>query len=211
MIVIVDDTFIDRHKFHDVSFLEKGIYKEICSVFPKIKTTDLPSLTDKLADCKLFCYHKTLQLYSEEGNPLGNDDNIAHRERLINKALNLKIRKIEFSRGLETNFLVKQIDKDLFYSNLKSFLDYFIQYEKVEERILFYGPDFEEQEKLSIIQNMMMRIRSMDIDAFENDEIIEKGISLLYPYEPHNIVLERWIKSHLSKNDIIKEINNQID
>ena len=211
MIIIIDDTFVERHKFHDVSFLEEDCYKRVCSVFSIIKTTDLATLINELADCKLFCNHKTIQLYNKEGKPLNNNDNITYKESLINKVLNLEIRRVEFSRGLETNFSVKQIDKDLFYSNLRSFLDYVIRHGKIEERILFYGFEFEEQEKYSTIQNMMMRIRSIDVDVFHNDATITKGISLLYPQESHSAILKRWEKDNLSKNAIIEEINKQIN
>jgi hypothetical protein len=210
MIIILDDTFIDRHKYHDISFLEEDIYKKKCLAFSIIKTTDFSSLIAKLDDCKLLCNHKTLQLYDKESKPLSKENNIAFRESLLNQVSNLKIRRVEFSRGLETNFEANKIDKDLFYSNLKIFLDYYLQNGKIEEGILFYGSDFKEQEKLTAIQNMMGRIRSVGFDSFAKDDIIIKGISLLYPHELHSAIFERWKKENLSKSNIIKEINNQI-
>jgi len=68
MIIIFDDTFIDRHKYHDVSYLNENKYANICKVYTIVKTIDLASLVNQLSGCQLFCNHKTLQLFNAEGN-----------------------------------------------------------------------------------------------------------------------------------------------
>ncbi len=138
MIIIVDDTFIDRYKFQNVDYLKESRYTDVCNILSLIKTTELAALVNMIPKCKLFCNHKTLQLYNREGKALNVGENSKYRETLLNEVSKEKILRIEFSRGLETNFEVKKIDKDLFYSNLKSFLDYYIDNKKVEEKILFW-------------------------------------------------------------------------
>ena len=44
MIIIVDDTFVDRHNFHDIRYLNEDKYVHVCNVYSKIKTTELSLL-----------------------------------------------------------------------------------------------------------------------------------------------------------------------
>jgi len=210
MIIIVDDTFKDRHKFHNVEYLKNKKYRQVCTVHSFIKTIDLVSLIEKLKDCKLFCNHKTLQLYDSNNKVLNLEDNTKYRENILNKVTLENIPRIEFSRGLETDIAVNKIDKDLFYSNLKAFLDYYIDNKIIETKILFWGNDFEERERLSVIQNMLMQIRMVKIEDFNNNTIIEAGIEILYPQNTFEEIINKWKSKHFSKNDIINEINNHI-
>ena len=110
MIIIVDDTFIDRHKYHDVSYLNETKYANICTVYTLVKTIDLASLVKQLSGCQLFCNHKTLQLFNAESKALNIEDNSKNREALINKVIQLNLPRVEFSRGLETNYEAKNKD-----------------------------------------------------------------------------------------------------
>lgn len=208
MVIIVDDTFIDRHKFHDIDYLKESKYQTVCKIYTYVKTTEIAQITKDLSDCKIFCNHKTLQLYNIEGRALKNEDNTKNREALLNKITIKTIQRIEFSRGLETNFETNRIDKDLFYTNLKAFLDYYIENNVIVPKILFWGQNFMERERLTIIQNMLMQIRMVNIEEFKNNSVIKEGINILYPEQNFNKIIESWV--NLSKNDIIQQINNQI-
>jgi hypothetical protein len=210
MIIIADDTFVERHKFHDIGYLNEGNYLEICKVFSVIKTTELSELVKLLPQCELFCNHKSLQLYNAAAMALNTEDNVKYRESLLIKIAQSNIPHVEFSRGLETNFEAKKIDKDLFYTNLKALLDYYIENKRIEERILFFGENFQEMEKLSIIKNMMAAIREMPLDDFVGNASIENGLAILYPAQKTTEVIERWRNDKFSKSDIIREINNKI-
>lgn len=210
MIILVDDTFIDRHKYHDVSYLADARYSSICCIYTRVKTIDLASLVKQLPDCQLFCNHKTLQLYNVEGNALNIEDNSKNREALINKVIQFSIPRVEFSRGLETNYEAKKIDKDLFYSNLRSFLDYFINNNSIELKILFWGDYFKEKEKLSFVQKMMSQIRITELENFKTNSVIKEGLDILYPQLTNEQVVDRWITKQLNKNEIIRDINNQM-
>ena len=210
MIFIIDDTFIDRHKYQDVDYLKEAIYSNICTVYTIVKTIDLASLVKQLSNCQFFCNHKTLQLYNIEMKALTVDDNTKSRESLLNIVTQLNIPRVEFSRGLETNFEAKKIDKDLFYANLRAFLNYYIENNKIESKILFWGAEFEERERLTIIQKMLMQIRTTSIEDFSNDKIILKGLKAIFPNQSSLSIIEMWKNNQFSKNDIIREINNQI-
>lgn len=210
MIIIVDDTFIDRHKYHDVSYLNETKYANICTVYTLVKTIDLASLVKQLSVCQLFCNHKTLQLFNTESKALNIEDNSKNREALINKVIQLNLPRVEFSRGLETNYEAKKIDKDLFYSNLKSLLDYFINNNTIEPKILFWGDSFKEQEKLFLIQRMMIEIRITSIENFKTNPIIKEVLNILYPQLTYEQVIDGWVTKQFNKNEIVREINNQI-
>ncbi len=210
MIIIADDTFIDRYKFHDVDYLNEPNYSKVCKLLYKIKTIDIEDIEKRLPFCEFFCNHKTLQLYDVNDHALDNDNNRIQRENLLNKVTLANIQRIEFSRGLETNIEVKKIDKDLFYSNLKAFLDFFIEKNEIEPKILFWGENFKERERMSIIQMMLIQIRMLSIDAFLTNAEIIKGLHILYPQQNAKEIIERWRKIQLTKSDIITEINNQI-
>jgi hypothetical protein len=210
MIIIVDDTFIDRNKYHDVSYLKDAKYSNICTVYTTVKTIELASLVKQLSGCKLFCNHKTLQIYNIEGKALNIEDNSKYREALINKVIQMNIPRVEFSRGLETNYEAKKIDKDLFYSHLKLLLDYSITNNSIEPKTLFWGDSFKEKEILAFIQKMMIEIRITGLDNFKTNTIIKEGLGIIYPQLTNEQVIDRWVTKQLNKNEIIREINNQI-
>ncbi|HOV84625.1 MAG TPA: hypothetical protein PLE52_07470 [Paludibacteraceae bacterium] len=207
MVIIVDDTFINRH---DIGYLEEEQYQKICKVFSIIKTTEISQIIKLLQGCSVFCNHKTLQLYNNAERPLNIEDNTKYCESLWNEVKKASIQRIEFSRGLETNYETNKINKDLFYNNLKSFLDFKIERNIYEVKILYWGNNFKEKERLTIIQNMLMQIRMVNISEFENNSAIKNGLSVLYPNQDIKKIIKRWIDSQFSNNDIIKEINNSI-
>ncbi len=210
MVIIIDDTFIDRHKFHDIEYLKEERYQAICKVFSIVKTTEISQIIRLLPDCKIFCNHKTLQLYNNSGLPLNIEDNTKYRESLLNNIGHSSIQRIEFSRGLETNYETKKIDKDLFYTNLKQILDYHLENNIFESKIIFWGNNFQEKERLTIIQNMLLQIRMVNIQEFQHNSAIKIGLSVLYPKQDITKTIERWINSQLSKNEIIQEINKNV-
>lgn len=210
MVIIIDDTFVDRYKFHDIEYLNEKQYQEICKVFSIVKTTEISQIIKLLPRCSVFCNHKTLQLFNNAGFPLNIEDNTKYRESLLNNIGQSPIHRIEFSRGLETNYETKKIDKELFYTNLKPFLDYHLGNNRIEPKILFWGPNFQEQERLTIIKNMLIQIRMVNISEFQKNTAIKKGLGILYPENDVKKIVERWIESQFSKNEIIQEINKNI-
>lgn len=210
MIIILDDTFIDRHKYSDVAFLDEEKYKNACIVKSIIKTTELEDVEEQLSQCNLFCNHKTLQLYDLKGNPLNNEINSKKRESFLNIVAKKNISRIEFSKVLETNIEASKIDKDLFYTNLKAFLDHYIESNIIETKILFYGIDFQEQEKMAAIQNALLEIRLSQGNEFKTNLLILKGLQLVYGKSNTEGMIEYWLENNTTKSEIINEINKQI-
>jgi hypothetical protein len=210
MIIIVDDTFVNRYKYHDVDYLKLEKYFNVCKVFDIVKTKDISEILKLLPECRVFCNHKTLQLYNNTEKALSVENNTEYRESLLNRVDVLSIPRIEFSRGLETNMVANKIDKDLFYTNLRCFLDFYIENRVAEVKVLFWGENFEERARMTAIQNMLIQIRMNEMSDYKSNPVIENGIKLLYPGEDYNFIIEKWLVVGLSKNDIIFEINKKI-
>jgi len=209
MIIIIDDTFVERHKYNDVGYLEQNKFKAICQIFSMLKIADLSNFVNILPQCDLFCNHRSLQLYNNANEPLNVEENTKLRENLLNKVKQKQISQIEFSRGLETNFEAKKIDKDLFYTNLKPFLDYYLINKEIETKILFFGENFQEIENLTSLEILMSKIRELEIDGYENDEIISAELSKIYGQQNVPQTILSWKNRQYTKKEIIKEINNK--
>jgi hypothetical protein len=210
MIAIIDDTYNYRQKAGDVDYLADNYYSKVCKIYSRLRTSDIGQIINNIKDFNLFCYHKSLQLYNSEGFAINLEDNLKYREALINKMIRENIPRIEFSGGLETDFDTKKINKDLFYSNLKSFLDFYIEEESIEFKILFWGLDFELREKWSVIQRMLLQIRILDASGFLKNNAISDGLRRIYPYQEPEAIIKLWIEKEYNKDEIIQDINNQI-
>ncbi len=208
MIIILDDTFKDRHKYNDVEFLKNEKYAQICEVRSIVKTTDLKILVSQLHNCQLLCNHRSLQFYNINNEPLNEKDNVKNFDSLISKIKENNIQRIEFSRGLESNIEISKIDKNLFYSNLNAFLDYYITNNVIELKILYFGEDFLNDERFTKIQKMMALIQMKNIKTLDYYEIpeIKKGLEILYPGSIE-LTIKNWELRNMSKKDIINIIN----
>lgn len=223
MILIIDDTFEARvkNKFDgiDYNYLNEKQYQDICTIYKTVKTTDIPDIIKSLPNYNLICNHLSLHVTYSDGKKLALEDNIKIKEdlwKVVDKSL---IPRVEFSNGFMSgyvkNFKVNdepqaQMYKDLFYTNLKPFLDYKIEKNILEPRLLLLGKNFESLEFYSKINNIFMEIRSTDIQEYKNNNTIKEGLCLVYPDQDIAEIIERWITSSLSKNEIIKEINKNI-
>lgn len=210
MIVILDDTFIERHKFHDIEYLNTDKYIHVCTIVTRLKTTEINKLLKNHLQIEFFGYHKSLQLYNNEDIPLKVEENTKFREVLLNNVSKENIDKVEFSRGLETIYDSNKIDKDLFYTNLKAFLDYFIEYNRIEPKVLFWGVNFQKLERIAAIQKALIQMRLTHLENFINNPSITKGLDLIYGENRSKVILSEWLKNNRSKNDIVKIINEKI-
>jgi hypothetical protein len=207
MILILDDTFIDRHKYTNVAFLEESSYKNICKVLSVVKPAQLEEMANEIPSCELFCNHKTLQLFDNAGEPLSLESNTKRKEGLVNLSLANGIPRLEFSKGLDTDLSNLKIDKDLFYENLKDFLDHYITENAIEIKIFFYGKKYQEHERITAIQKALSEIRVIDIENYEKNAIIFNGISVLYGEKETFRILKEWQINQTSKNEIVNQIN----
>jgi hypothetical protein len=177
MIVILDDTFKVRHKYSDVSFLEDEKYRNICIIFDRPTKKNFRNIVVDFKNIHLLCNHRSLKLFNE------NEDVIDGKEAIQNLLLQAQsedVPRLEFGRDMHSNYKAKTLDKDVFYSNLKSFLDNYMDTEQIVLKILFYGVNYAELEYLSAIDRMMDEINFSSSINFKNNELILEGIRLVF-------------------------------
>lgn len=207
MIVILDDTFNARHKYSDVNFLAEEKYRNVCIIFDRPTKKDFRKILVDFKNIHLLCNHRSLKLFNDNQDIIDGKEAI---QNLLLQAQSENVPRLEFGRDMHSNFKAKTIDKDIFYNNLKSFLDNYMDTQKMELKILFYGENYAELEYLSAIDRMMDEINFSNSIDFKNNESILTGIRLVFPdKDPLNIV-EEWMYKGLSKKQIILIINNQI-
>lgn len=211
MIIIADDTFSERHKFNDVTFLQKEKYQKICQLETELKVQDVERLLSKAKEIELFCCHYTLQLFDNEGNALNSEENDRERSQLITKLNQAGVAVLFFSGSLMvSSFESKRVDKNLFYANLNAFLDYYLHKRELETRIIFYGPSFQTIERNTAIQELFRAIRKNSLSQFKNNQNILKGLKYLFEVHEIDQKIEGWQTGQLTKKQIIQEINSKI-
>lgn len=210
MILILDDTEKLRERF-EIEFLYEKEYKQACQLIDKKPyIRDIMQLAQNLTNFEIVCHHRSLRIQKEEGNNSSDEDISKMKENFIRTIDERKIEKIEFGRDMHTNIITKTIDKNLFYANLKSFIDFYILNKTIELKILFYGENYKEIEKMTLIDKVIDEIRSTDINEFKNNQLIHDGLRSLFPIENPIDIIENWNKKELSKKDIIHIINENL-
>lgn len=210
MILILDDTENLKKRF-DIEFLFGDKYRHVCQLIDKKPySKEIMQLAQNLTNYKMVCHHRSLKILKEEGNNLSDKDISKIQENFIRKINDTRIVRIEFGGDMHTNFSAKTIDKKLFYDNLKSFIDFYISNNILELKILYYGENYEEIEKMTLIDKVIDEIRNMDMVAFENNQLILYGLKSLFPNEKPLDIIENWNKKKLSKRDIIRIINDNL-
>lgn len=207
MVIILDDTFNQRHIFNDVSYLYERKYRNICKVYDYPTLSEFKSISQNLKDVELICNHRSLRLFNEDKDVIDANEAI---QNLFNLALSKSIPRLEFGRDMHLNFEVKTLDKDLFYDNLKLFLDNYLSSQKIELKTLYYGRNHTEIEKLSIIKSFLSKINIVDFENFKKEETIIEGILLIFPNEKPLDIINEWEKEKLSKRQIKDLINKKI-
>ena len=205
MILILDDTENLRNRF-DIEFLFEGKYKQTCQLIDKKPySREIMQLAQNLTNFKIICHHRSLRIKKEKGNNTSDEDISKLKESFIHLINEKKIKRIEFGRDMHTNFSAKTIDKKLFYTNLKSFIDFYISNNKLELRILYYGENYEEIEKMTLIDKLIDEVRITDVSNFKNNQLIHDGLKILFPdKEPLNII-KKWNNKELRKKDSVPD------
>lgn len=207
MIIILDDTFNVRHKYSDITYLKDEKYKKICKIIEKPTLKDFRSIVSDFKNIDLLCNHRSLKLFNEKQDVINGSQAI---QNLFIQAQSENVLRLEFGRDMHPNIKAKTLDKDVFYSNLKPFLDNYIETKHIELKILFYGESYAELEYLSVIDKMMDEINFSNSNDFKNNESILNGIRLVFIDKDPLEVIDEWMKKELSKKEIFTIINNQI-
>lgn len=210
MILILDDTDNLRNRFN-IEFLLQDRYKQLCQLIDKKPySRDIMQLAQNLSTYKVVCHHRSLKILREEGNKSSDEDILTMKENFIRRIDLLKIERIEFGRDLHTNFSAKTIDKNLFYTNLKSFLDFYISNNVLDLKFLYYGENYEEIEMMTLIDKVIDEIRSIDVSEFIHNQLIHDGLKSLFSSENPIDIIENWNKKGFSKKEIIHILNENL-
>jgi hypothetical protein len=209
MVLILDDTFNERSKYNDVEYLKEVEYINICHVYCRIPIDQISLIEKELSFCKVFCFHKSLQFFDNDLNPLKNEINLERRETLINLVSKQQIPKVEFSLGeTETQIKNKKINKKIFYDNLRPFLDNYIEKKMPELKILFYGENYEKV----FFDDLCTKTKSMirhfsDINEFPKNQEIIKNLKIIFNFSDSDLI--EWFKQNNSIENVIRFINKQ--
>jgi len=210
MILILDDTENLRKRF-DIEFLYENKYRKFCQLIDKkLYSRDIMQLAQNLTNYKIVCHHRSLKILKEEGNNSRDEDISKMKENFIRIVDEKKIERVEFGRDMHTNFSAKTIDKNLFYANLRSFIDFYISNNILKLKILYYGENYEEIEKMTLIDKVIDEIRCLDNSDFIKSQFIVNGLRSLFPDENPIDIIDNWNKKELSKKDIIHILNDNL-
>lgn len=181
MILIFDDTFPERKADYPLNFLDEKKFQDVVKIITKVKGNQVKSFENEIQSSTCIAYHRTMKFYGNSGNLLPNEKNIVcfeHLEKLIHEA---EIPNISFSGS---NSITKQIgknkltiNKSQFYFNLQDFLEYFIDEQELEFKVLTFGKNWIGYE-LSFIQSKINAILAKELLA-GNSNFTQASTALL--------------------------------
>lgn len=205
MFVILDDTFIERHKFSDIGYLSESPYTDLVKIFTHPTLGDFRTILDK--EIKFIGKHRSLVLFNNREEKIDAPKAI---ENFMLQVSDKKVLSIEFGRDMHTNYSQRSIDKNVFYQNFKFFLDDYLDKGKCNLKILYYGLNYNKQEKLELANKLMNKLYILDSNEYStNSEVIEY-VSLIFEEQTPKEVLENWDYNNLSLAEIIKLVNKKL-
>ena len=150
MIYLIDDNQRNQQQeLFKANYLFDGSFDDIIEKIYFIRINEINVFKSKLASAKAIFMHNTFEDQDHEGNFIKSSLRI--RKMIENDIANeFEIPLVLFSYGMtetiydfETDpFQIKAIRKDVFYDNLKPFLNHYKATGEIEFRILAYGNNF---------------------------------------------------------------------
>lgn len=204
MIYILDDTVSQRR--NEIHYLQNAPYSEVCVLIErptkKINREILASFSDNQNN--ILCIHRSLKYFNDSGAELVESDTI--RNSMIEQIRQKGVTCIVFGRDMSRNREKLFIDKDVFYRNLKLFLDTMIE-GNVELDILYDGALYKIAERKRLL-NEIVDIINMECPPYDNPLLSD----LLFQYfgEDPKTVLESWTNKGFSKKEIRQYINDNL-
>lgn len=206
MIYILDDSVTEQRK-KEIQYLQNTPYSEVCVFIEKptkkINREILVTFSDNQNN--LLCIHRSLKYFNDSGAELDESETI--RNNLIEQIRQKNVACIVFGRDMSRNREKLFIDKDVFYRNLKLFLDTMIAGGDVELDILYDGAFYKIAERKRLL-NEIVDIINMEYPPYDNPLLSD----LLFQYfgEDPKIVLELWANKGFSKKEIRQYINDNL-
>lgn len=206
MIYIFDDSITVQRKAM-LSFLHDESYSRICKVIEQptmemLRNTSASITTDKIP---LVCIHRSLKIFNENGEALGNAETI--RGNFVSGIRGGNIPCIVFGRDMNNNKQSLFIDKDLFYRNLKLFLDSYSR-GTLEPNILYDGALYHIADRKRQLNTILTIVNSEDKESWNKNSILEKAIESYLPNDNFFDIIEQW--KQMSKKEIMYYINEKL-
>ena len=145
-----------------------------------------------------------LKYFNDSGAELVESDTI--RNSLIEQIRQKGVTCIVFGRDMSRNREKLFIDKDVFYRNLKLFLDTMIE-GNVEFDILYDGALYKIAERKRLL-NEIVDIINMECPPYDN--LLLSDLLFQYFGEDPKTVLESWTNKGFSKKEIRQYINDNL-
>jgi len=206
MIYILDDSVTEQRK-KEIQYLQNTPYSEVCVLIEKptkkINREILATFSDD-QNC-LLCIHRSLKYFNDFGSELAESEAI--RNNMIEQVKQMNISCMVFGRDMSRNREKLFIDKDVFYRNLKLFLDTMIAGGDVELDILYDGAFYKIAERKRLL-NEIVDIINMECPPYNNPLLSD----LLFQYfgEDPDKVLELWANKGFSRKEIRQYINDNL-
>ena len=206
MIYILDDSVTEQRK-KEIQYLQNTPYSEVCVLIEKptkkINREILATFSDD-QNC-LLCIHRSLKYFNDFGSELAESEAI--RNNMIEQVKQMNISCMVFGRDMSRNREKLFIDKDVFYRNLKLFLDTMIAGGDVELDILYDGAFYRIAERKRLL-NEIVDIINMECPPYNNPLLSD----LLFQYfgEDPDKVLELWANKGFSRKEIRQYINDNL-
>ena len=206
MIYILDDSVTEQRK-KEMQYLQSAPYSEACVLIEKptkkINREILATFSDN--QNSLLCIHRSLKYFNDSGAELDEYETI--RNNFIEQIRQKNVSCIVFGRDMSRNREKLFIDKDVFYRNLKLFLDTMVAGGDVELDILYDGALYKIAERKRLL-NEIVDVINMECPPYDNPLLSD----LLFQYfgEDPNTVLEIWANKGFSKKEIRQYINDNL-
>ena len=223
MILVYDDTFTMRANDYSIGFTKESKYASLISIVQELSEDEIEREAGRILSAKVVACHKTIKFRSASTKeylpPEKNSQLFESLEKVIRKAQTIYI---SFSGQIPETSLggdkYVAMNKRDFYSNLKDFIDVYLETGEFASKVLKFGKNFTSNEVLSIQGNLLYIFNNQPNsqtvqELFDNDKraVIElkefNSISKIRPNDEEWIALIMKDHSELSK---LKELLSKI-
>ncbi len=205
MIYILDDTISQRKG--SILYLKEEPYLDICKIIEFPTNSDNRTILETFSKDgdHMLCIHRSLMYFNDSKETLSNSETI--RRNFISQVTKMNINSVVFGRDMNNNRELLFIDKDRFYTNLKFFLDQWIDNNE-EIDILYEGAMY----KIATRKKLLDRIITIINDGglqYNNTEL-KDCLKEYLPEEDPESLISRWVNQNMTKKYIRMFINEKL-
>lgn len=205
MIFILDDSLTEQRKI-EIEYLKNVPYSEMCTLIERPTKKINREILDSFSDDQngLLCIHRSVKYFNDSEAELSESEKI--KNNMIDQVRQKNVACVVFGRDMSRNREKLFIDKDVFYRNLKLFLDTMLAGEMVLD-ILYDGALYKKAERKRLL-NKIIDIVNMECPPFDNPTLAD--LLLRYLGKDPKTVIELWTSKSWSKKEIRQFINDNL-